>query len=211
MQDDDFRLSPQILRLAYSQGYFPMPIDASGTIGWFRPNPRAVLPLAGFHTSRSLARRIKRGGYEYSFDQAFYEVMVGCADRADTWINAEFLRVYGDLHREGDCHSVEIWQDDLLVGGAYGLAIGSAFFAESMFSRVTDASKLALYHLVAGLQSAGFRLLEVQFLTPHLASLGAIEIPATSYQQQLAQALKAPAATFPSANKIPGGEYQAKP
>ena len=167
-----------------------MPDPRSGEILWFHPDPRAILPLADFHVSRSLARRLKKASFTISTNRAFAAVMEACADRQETWINAEFLRAYQELHAEGDAHSIEVWQDDQLVGGTYGVALGGAFFAESMFHRVTDASKIALFGLVQQMQQRGMSLLEVQFLTPHLASLGAINISRAQYLRQLQAALE---------------------
>jgi leucyl/phenylalanyl-tRNA--protein transferase len=186
--------SPELLRMAYAQGYFPMPHPESGEILWFHPDPRAVLPLDGFHCSRSLARTLRRSELTVTFDQAFDAVMTACGERRETWITDEFKAVYGAMHRDGDAHSVEVWLDGHLVGGAYGVTLGGAFFAESMFHRATDASKIALYHLVQHLVSRGYQLLEVQFLTPHLASLGAVEIPRSEYLRRLERALEVEAA-----------------
>ncbi len=184
------KLDLRTLLYAYAQGYFPMPHPETQEIQWYYPDPRAVIPLDHFHASRSLRRAIRQGGYRISTDHAFAAVMEGCADRSDTWINAEFKRAYGALHARGVGHSLEVWQDTQMVGGVYGLALGGAFFAESMFHRVTNASKIALFHLVQCLRQGGFTLLEVQFLTPHLASLGAREVPAADYMDQLRLALQ---------------------
>lgn len=186
---DSSVLQPAFLRMAYSQGYFPMPHPETGEILWFRPDPRAILPLDGFHCSRSLARTLRRGDYHVTFDTAFREVMLACADRDDTWITPEFVHGYCGLHSEDSAHSVEVWREDSLVGGVYGVSLGGAFFAESMFHRETDMSKVALYHLVQHLKEKGFTLLEVQFLTEHLTSLGAIEVTDDKYQSLLARAL----------------------
>lgn len=183
------RLTPELLLSAYSQGYFPMPGDLPDEIFWYRPDPRAIIPLDGFHVSRSLQRRLRRGQFTYTFNLAFPEVMAGCSDRITTWINDEFKDAYSHLHQLGFAHSVEIWQDAKLVGGVYGVAIGGAFFAESMFHRTTDASKAALYYLVQRLRNQGFSLLECQFLTPHLESLGATAISDEIYIQRLTTAL----------------------
>jgi len=183
-------LDTELLKLAYTRGYFPMPHPETQEILWFSPDPRAILPLAGFHQSRSLRRRIAKGTLSATLDRDFTAVMDGCADRHETWINAEFKRAYTVFFSEGLAHSVEVWEGGKLVGGVYGVAIGGAFFAESMFSRVTDASKVALMFLVQHLRVRGFVLLEVQFLTPHLQSLGAIAIPAARYLGLLRSALK---------------------
>jgi leucyl/phenylalanyl-tRNA--protein transferase len=148
-----------------------------------------VFPLDGFRISRSLARSIRRGTFRVSFDTAFAEVVDGCADRSETWINPTIRDLYVALHHQGHAHAVEVWQNEKLVGGVYGICIGAAFFGESMFSRATDASKVALAYLVDTLRQGGFMLFDTQFLTPHLASLGAIEIPRAQYHRQLAAAV----------------------
>lgn len=177
---------------AYANGYFPMPDPDSGEIGWYRPDPRAILPLDGFHCSRSLQKTLRSRKFTLSFDKAFAEVMEGCAERAETWINDEFRRAYQELYSRGYAHSVEVWEKSELVGGVYGVSLNAAFFAESMFHRATDASKVALFHLVEHLRRQNFLLLEVQFLTPHLASLGAIEIPGVDYDARLQRAISKP-------------------
>ena len=186
-------LTPEGVELAYRHGIFPMADERSGEVLWFRPDPRAVIPLDGFHVSRSLARTLKRGRFEIRADTDFEGVMRGCADRPEgSWIDDRFIAVYGALHRGGKAHSVEAWREGRLVGGTYGLALGGAFMAESMFHRETDASKVALAALVQHLTERGFTLLDVQYLTPHLASLGAIEIPRAEYEARLAKALTLP-------------------
>ncbi len=183
--------TPRVVDFAYRQGYFPMGDPDTGEIGWYCPDPRAVLPLNGFHVSRSLAKRIQRVEFTYSFDRSFSEVMRKCADRPEgSWISDEFVDVYSALQRQNKAHSVEVWKQNVLVGGVYGVALGGAFCAESMFHTATDASKAALYTLVNRLKSCGFTLLEVQYLTPHLQSLGAKEIPFDDYKQALDEALK---------------------
>lgn len=186
-------LDPALVLTAYAQGVFPMGATRQRLVTWHRPDPRAILPLDGFHLSRSLARTLKRGGFRVTFDQCFTEVMQGCAEDRPVWITPEFIRVYSELHARGHAHSVEVWRDDLLAGGLYGLQIQSAFFAESKFHRVTDASKVALHALVRRLSEQGFELLEVQYLTEHLARLGAIEISGAEYERRLALALARPA------------------
>lgn len=167
-----------------------MPDGNSREILWFRPDPRAIIPLDGFHVSRSLRRKLNKQVFTVSFDKAFSDVMKGCAEHPETWINQEFMDVYGQMHRLGLAHSVEVWSNQELVGGTYGVCLGGAFFAESKFHRKTDASKLALYYLVEHMQRQGLTLLECQFLTPHLESLGAIEVSDHDYLKLLKEALK---------------------
>ena len=186
------QLDLKVLLSAYSVGYFPMPDPDTDEIRWYFPDPRAIIPLDGFHVSRSLAKTLKSERFSVTIDQDFRGVMEACGARSQTWINDEFKRVYGALHSLEFAHSVEIWEQDQLVGGVYGVALGGAFFAESKFHRKTDASKVALYHLVEHLRKQGFQLLEVQFLTPHLARLGAIEIVAEHYLERLSQAIQLP-------------------
>ena len=185
-----YTLNPELLHAAYSQGYFPMPDGDSGEILWFRPDPRAIIPLDGFHTSRSLRRTINKSIFEITYDRAFTEVMKGCSEHPETWINQEFLDVYSQMHSLGLAHSVEVWYQQNLVGGTYGVCLGGAFFAESKFHRKTDASKVALYYLVEHMKEKGLTLLECQFLTPHLKSLGAIEVSDHEYLDLLKEALK---------------------
>ena len=183
-------LTPEGVELAYRHGIFPMADERSGEVLWFRPDPRAVIPLDGFHVSRSLARTLRRGRFEVRVDTAFTTVMRGCADRPEgSWISERFVEVYGALHRAGKAHSVEAWRDRRLVGGVYGLALGGAFMAESMFHRETDASKVALAALVGRLSERGFTVLDVQYMTPHLESLGAVEITRREYERRLERAL----------------------
>ena len=182
-------LTPEGIELAYRHGIFPMADERSGVL-WFRPDPRAVIPLDGFHVSRSLVRTLRRGRFEVRVDTAFETVMRGCADRPEgSWISERFVEVYGALHRAGKAHSVEAWRDRRLVGGVYGLALGGAFMAESMFHRETDASKVALAALVGRLSERGFTVLDVQYMTPHLESLGAVEITRREYERRLERAL----------------------
>lgn len=186
-------LTPEGVLLAYAHGIFPMADERSGEVLWFRPDPRVIIPLDGFHVSRSLARTLRRGLFEIRFDTDFEGVMRGCADRPEgTWISERFVEVYAALHRAGKAHSVEAWREGRLVGGVYGLALGGAFMAESMFHRETDASKVALGALVSRLLERGFILLDVQYLTPHLEGLGAVEIPRREYERRLEQALALP-------------------
>jgi len=182
-------LTTDVLRYAYSQGYFPMPSVDQREILWYHPNPRAVIPLNEFKVSRSLWRSLRNRGYRVSYNEAFVDVMKGCADRFDTWINQEFIELYTQLHKEGDAHSVEVWDDGQLVGGLYGVSFGGAFFAESKFHKARDASKVALYHLVEHMKSKQMSLLEVQFMTEHLERLGAKEVESSEYIQMLDEAL----------------------
>jgi len=186
-------LTPEGVELAYRHGIFPMADERTAEILWFRPDPRAVIPLDGFHVSRSLARTLRRAAFDIRIDTDFEGVMRGCADRPEgTWISERFVEVYGALHRAGKAHSVEAWREGRLAGGVYGLALGGAFMAESMFHRETDASKVALAALTSRLRERGFMLLDVQYVTPHLESLGAIEITRREYERRLEQALALP-------------------
>ena len=183
-------LDAEQLEEAYRQGVFPMADTARGVITWHRPRRRAVLPLDAFHISRSLARTMRRGGFTVTFNRDFRGVMAACADRKSTWISGEFIDVYSQLHRAGKAHSVEVWVEDALAGGVYGVSLGGAFFAESKFHRITGMSKVALAHLVGRLRERGFLLLEVQYLTEHLAQFGVIEIPNKEYLWRLKTALE---------------------
>ncbi|WP_050603259.1 leucyl/phenylalanyl-tRNA--protein transferase [Ruegeria sp. 6PALISEP08] len=183
-------LSAELLLHGYSIGVFPMAEHRDDPeLFWVDPKLRGVFPLDGFHISRSLSRRIRNSGLEITINQDFSGVVDGCADRADTWINAELHGLYRQLHQTGYAHSLEVWDGTALVGGVYGVTLGAAFFGESMFSRQTDASKIALAYLVDRLQQTGFHLFDTQFLTAHLASLGAIEIPRSAYKKELEEAL----------------------
>jgi leucyl/phenylalanyl-tRNA--protein transferase len=183
-------VTPEILLRAYAMGIFPMAESRDDpAIHWVDPRHRGILPLDGFHLSRSLARRMRRAEFTVTLDLAFADVVTACADRDETWISQRIQRLYLDLHAQGHAHSIEVWQDDQLVGGVYGVVLGAAFFGESMFSRVTDASKVTLFHTVQLLRAGGFQLFDTQFLTPHLASLGGVEIPRASYHRLLEKAL----------------------
>jgi leucyl/phenylalanyl-tRNA--protein transferase len=183
------QLTPELLLLGYARGIFPM-ADHHGQIDWYEPHPRTIIPLDGFHLSRRLARTVRQGKFEVRFDYDFRGTMEACADRESTWINDEIIQVYSDLHMYGFAHSVECWQDGKLVGGLYGVALKGLFAGESMFSRERDASKVALAHLVERLNRGGYTLLDVQYTTNHLLSLGAIEISRSAYRRRLAEALK---------------------
>lgn len=167
-----------------------MPEPQTQEVLWYKPNPRTIIPLDQFHISRSLRKSMRR--YTWSINQDFAGVMRGCADRPETWINDEFLSAYQQLHREGDAHSIEVWKDGVLVGGVYGVSFAGAFFAESKFHKMRDASKVALAVLVEQMTAQRMILLEVQFMTEHLKSLGAIEIDAVIYDQWLQLALRQP-------------------
>ncbi len=183
-------LTPDLLLQAYAAGVFPMAERRDDdSVFWVDPRRRGTLPLDGFHVSRSLARTIRAGRFRVSLNRDFAGVIDGCAGRPDTWINAPIRSAFLELHRRRDAHSVEVWAGSELAGGVYGLALGAAFFAESMFSRQKDASKVALAYLVDRLRQGGFALMDVQFVTPHLASLGAVEIPREAYQERLRAAL----------------------
>ena len=184
-------LTPDLLLRAYMAGVFPMAEARNDDeIFWVDPRRRGILPLDAFHISRSLRRRILSGVFTVSFDTAFARVVSACAEREETWINPTIEDLYAQLHRLGHAHSVEVWEKGNLVGGVYGVSIGAAFFGESMFSRRTDASKVALAYLVDRLKVGGYRLFDTQFLTAHLASLGAVEISRKDYHALLDHALE---------------------
>jgi leucyl/phenylalanyl-tRNA--protein transferase len=183
-------LDPDLLLRAYSIGVFPMSDSReAGDLYWVEPKRRAILPLDSFHLSRTLRKKLKSGVFQVTRDRAFANVVRLCADRGDTWINAEIEASYIRLHEAGRAHSIEVWQDGTLAGGLYGVRLGAAFFGESMVSLKPDASKVALAWLVARLIVGGFRLLDCQFMTPHLASLGAVEIDQKDYLVLLDSAL----------------------
>ena len=187
-------ITPELLLNAYASGLFPMAERRDDPeIFWVDPRRRGVFPLEGFHISRSLARRMRRSAPQVTVNRAFAEVVDACADRPETWINAEIRQLYLELHHLGHAHSLELWEGEHLIGGVYGVALGAAFFGESMFSRRVDASKIALAYLVDRLRLAGFRLFDAQFLTPHLASLGAVEVTRAEYRRRLEAALAASA------------------
>lgn len=190
----DRSLTPELLLAAYAAGVFPMAETRDDPeVFWVDPKERGVLPLDGFRMSRSLARRMRRGGYEARLDEDFEAVIDGCADRDETWINSTIRGLMSELFAMGHAHAFGVWADGRLIGGMYGLALGGAFFGESMFSRETDGSKMALAWAVDHLRRTGFTLFDTQFITPHLATLGAVEIPRLMYRAQLARALEVPA------------------
>ena len=194
-------LTPEILLKTYAAGIFPMAESAEDpTLFWVEPETRGILPLEKFRVSRGLQRKLRRGPFEVRCDTAFEEVVRACAaktsERPTTWINEEIIRLYLGLHAMGHAHSVECWEGGELAGGLYGVCIGGAFFGESMFSRTSDASKIALAHLVARLRRGGYRLLDTQFVTSHLQQFGVTEIGRNEYQAILSSALAADASFY---------------
>lgn len=190
----DIEITPELIVRAYRAGIFPMAEDAADEdLFWVSPEWRGIMPIQGFHASKSLRKAMRKSGWTIKVDTDWDAIIEGCAsvgkDRSTTWINATIRSVYGELFERGVAHTVEVWEGEALVGGLYGLAIGGAFFGESMFHRRTDASKMAMAHLVDRLDAGGFELLDTQFITPHLASLGGIEIPRAEYEERLGQAL----------------------
>lgn len=187
-------IASDLLVSAYASGWFPMAVEP-GEIRWYSPDPRAIIPLDGFHLPSRLARVLRSGRFQIQIDGDFGAVIRACAeaDRHDedagTWIDDEIMESYCTLYRDGLAHSVEAWQDGRLVGGLYGVALGGAFFGESMFHQVTDASKVALAALVGRLRMQGYRLLDIQWVTPHLERFGAIEVPRRTYLKLLDEAL----------------------
>jgi leucyl/phenylalanyl-tRNA---protein transferase len=195
---DVFRIDPELLLRAYATGVFPMAEEADNPeIFWVRPEKRGIIPFENFHVSRSLRKVVRQRRFDIRYDTTFFGVIEGCAsgsgERARTWINTPIREAYGKLFDMGYCHTVEAWRDGNLVGGLYGIALGSAFFGESMFSRERDASKVCLVHLVGHLIEKGFILLDTQFTTNHLESFGAVEVPRRQYQKMLENALAQPA------------------
>jgi leucyl/phenylalanyl-tRNA--protein transferase len=192
---DGTMLPPDMLLTAYATGWFPMAVDG-GEVRWFSPDPRGIIPLDTFHVSRRLARVWRQGTFRIEIDSRFEEVIRACAtatrggEEGGSWISDEIVESYVVLHEEGVAHSVEAWKGDRLVGGLYGVALGGAFFGESMFHRETDASKVALVALVERLRGRGYVLLDTQWTTPHLEQFGAIEIPRRDYLRRLDRALK---------------------
>ncbi len=183
-------VSPALVLRAYAAGVFPMADNAGADeIFWVDPRKRGILPLNGFHLSRSLRKRILRGGYQIRIDHAFETVVDACAARDETWINDTIRSLYTGLHRIGHAHSVEVWIEGELAGGLYGVRLGGAFFGESMFSDTRDASKIALAYLVARLKAGGFTLLDTQFTTPHLEAMGARTVPKARYHDLLDRAI----------------------
>lgn len=198
------RITPDMLIWAYQHGMFPMARSRDEPVDWFTANPRAVMPLDSFHVPHSLRKRIRSGAFVVTRDQAFEQVIRACAEprayEANTWINQQIIESFAALHRRGTAHSVEAWTQAgdgggrEMAGGLYGVALGGAFFGESMFSRRTDASKVCLVHLVEHLKSRGFKLLDVQFRNPHLEQFGIEEIDHEQYMQRLGEAMAMPVA-----------------
>lgn len=181
-------ISADLLLHAYRSAVFPMAME-DGEIGWFSPDPRTIIPLDAFHIPHGLRRALKKGLFEVRVNTSFAEVMRRCADRAETWISEEISESYGELHRLGFAHSVEAWLGEKLAGGLYGVAIGGAFFGESMFHEVTDASKVALHALVERLRRNGYALLDTQWTTAHLLTFGAVEVSRATYRRMLESCL----------------------
>ena len=185
-------IDPELLLRAYALGWFPMGTGRRGRIEWFSPDPRGILPIQTFHAPSRRRRVVRQSRFTIRIDTAFEAVMRACAHRDETWITEDIVASYVSLHRLGFAHSVETWQDDQLVGGLYGVALGGAFFGESMFHTATDASKVALVALVERLRARGFVLLDTQWVTPHLAQFGGVEIPRADYLERLATAITLP-------------------
>jgi len=195
------KITADLLLNAYCQGLFPMADGREGDIGWYSPDPRAIQPFIGgdplgcFKVRRSLAKRVRNAGYAVTSDRCFAEVIHACAtaprgDGQGTWISPKIEKLYCELHRHGFAHSVEAWQGDQLIGGLYGVAIGAAFFGESMFSRQPDASQVCYVHLVEHLRRRSYQLLDVQFVNPHIAQFGVIEVPRDEYMAMLERAIE---------------------
>jgi leucyl/phenylalanyl-tRNA--protein transferase len=177
-----------LVRYGYERGAFPM-ADEDGEVGWYRPRRRCLFPIEGIHVSRSLQRTINRGHFEVRFDTSFEAVMRSCLRPEGNWISEEFFRVYTEIHRQGWGHCAEVWEGGELVGGTYGIALGSCFCAESMFHRKTDASKVALAAMVDRCRELGFTIFDAQIMNPHLKSLGAYEVTERAYERMLGDAL----------------------
>jgi len=210
IDDVMIEITPQVLLKAYACGIFPMAESADdNALYWIEPERRGILPLNDVHVPKSLARTIRRGGFEVKVDNDFSGVIEGCAapraGRRSTWINDRIRSLYRDLFALGHCHTVEVWQDDALVGGLYGVHLGRAFFGESMFSKARDASKIALVYLVARLKYGGFTLLDTQFVTGHLARFGAVEVSRQEFQRLLEGALGTSHGSAPGAAAAGGG------
>lgn len=215
---DEVSLTPNVLLRAYASGIFPMGDDTSGAVHWYAPDPRGILPLDAFHVPHNLERRVRRGEFHVTSDRAFDAVIRACADRTRTWITPRILDAYSALHEAGFAHSVEAWtapphtDDAELAGGLYGVALGGAFFGESMFYNVSNASKVALVHLVRQMRAGGYELLDVQYSNPHLEQFGVVEIPRRDYDRRLDRALLVDATWWPrTANEDPARALDASP
>ena len=184
-------IDPELLLQGYRLGVFPMAME-DDSIQWFSPDPRAILPLEDFHVPHALRRLLRKNVFETRIDSAFSKVIEACAKREDTWINIEIIESYTRLHDLGCAHSIEAWKEGTLAGGLYGVSVGGAFFGESMFHRVTDASKIALAALVEHLRAQKFALLDTQWLTPHLQQFGGLEISREHYLRLLRRAVELP-------------------
>jgi leucyl/phenylalanyl-tRNA--protein transferase len=198
MRGDQIDITPEVLLKAYAAGIFPMAEDADDpSLFWVEPRERGIIPLEGFHVTKRLARTVRSDVFTIRIDYDFDAVIDGCAapgfDREKTWISRRIRELYGALFDAGHCHTVEVYRDDRLVGGLYGVRLQSAFFGESMFHTERDASKVALVHLVARLRKGGFRLLDTQFVTSHLKQFGAVEIPRRDYKRLLQSAMESKA------------------
>ena len=183
------QLVPSLVLDAYRAGYFPMAEPGTDAVSWYSPDPRAIIPLEAFKVSRSLRQKVRGQVFQIRVNTACERVITSCANREETWISSEIVSVYTELHRMGFVHSVESWHEGQIVGGLYGVSIGGAFFGESMFSTVADASKVALVHLVRLLTQRNFRLLDTQFINDHLRQFGVVEIPRAAYLTLLAEAI----------------------
>lgn len=208
-------ITPEVLLRAYSCGIFPMSESADDpTIFWVEPERRGIIPLHALHISSRLARTVRSDAYRVAVNTAFKQTIAGCAEpqagRDDTWINQRIRDLYIGLHSIGHCHSVEAWDGDELVGGLYGVSLGRAFFGESMFHRARDASKVALVHLVARLIAGGFVLLDTQFVTDHLRSLGAVEVSRQKYRAMLDDAIEGEADFFVTPREMSGADALAR-
>jgi leucyl/phenylalanyl-tRNA--protein transferase len=186
-------LTPDIIISAYTQAYFPMAEDKHGEIYWHCPDPRAIIPLDKPKKAKSLRQSAKKYGFEYTRNRDFEFVIRACGDRKDTWISEEIIQNYSKLNKMGYAHSIECWSNDEIVGGLYGIAIGGAFFGESMFNTITDAAKASFYYLINHLKENGFVLLDSQYINPFTAKLGAVEISKAEYIKRLNHALSIPA------------------
>lgn len=190
MSENIPKITADMIINAYCQGYFPMGDPETKEILWYSPNPRGIFPLETYRSKKSLRNIMNRGIFSVDFDCQFLDVVCGCADRKETWITADIIQWYHELFLRGLAHSVEVYQNDQLVGGLYGVSLGGAFFGESMFSRVPNASQVALHYLISHLNESGFVLLDTQFMNDHIRSLGGIEISRKDYLSRLKQALQ---------------------